>query len=107
MQFGHPDTQRLAGLLAKLSLTEDDLQHTADLLETLGGKSATEQIAHDHLQRALATLDSLTLPRPSTTTSPTSSTSPSPAPSARNDTARLTPNPCPCQVPQQRGHPHG
>ncbi|MFK8844949.1 polyprenyl synthetase family protein [Streptomyces sp. Ac-502] len=61
VQSGHPRARELQKLLARPE-PDDDLQAIADLLEELGGKSATEDIARTHLAQALKTLDEITLP---------------------------------------------
>ncbi|MEU1378064.1 polyprenyl synthetase family protein [Streptomyces triculaminicus] len=64
MHSGRPGTDQLARLLAEPSPTDGDLRTTADLIEELGGRIATERIAQNHLDQALSVLDTLALPPP-------------------------------------------
>ncbi|WP_030019072.1 polyprenyl synthetase family protein [Streptomyces monomycini] len=63
MQSQHPHTRHLRQLLAQPAPDDNALQTTADLLEELGGKAATERVAQHHLTQALATLDEASLPK--------------------------------------------
>lgn len=62
MQSGHPKVPRLRSLLERPPSGEPELRAIAELLEDLGGKTATEQVAEHHLELAMSALENLDVP---------------------------------------------